>query len=122
MGRREAIVTLAACALLGFSTMPSLLFGFSFFARIGFVPFLLDSALGIVAGVLLGAVLLRQGGVSVPSRREKGATRGSLIGLAVGVVPVLLLGAPPFGMLVAGALVGLAIGRPFDRSSIHRTS
>ena len=115
-------MTLAACALLGFETVPGLLFGFSFFTRIGFVPFLLDSALGIVAGVLLGAVLLGQGGVSVPSRREKGATRGALIGLAVGVVAVLLLGAPPFGMLGAGALVGLAIGRTFDRSSINRTS
>ena len=86
------------------------------------MPFLLASALGIVAGVLLGAVLLRQGGVSVPSRREKGATRGALIGLAVGMVPVLLLGTTPLGMLIAGALVGLAIGRTFDRSSIHRTS
>jgi hypothetical protein len=76
VGRREVIVTLVACTLLGFETVPSLLFGFSFFAGIGFVPFLLGSALGIVAGVLLGAVLLGQGGVSVPSRREKGATRG----------------------------------------------
>jgi hypothetical protein len=62
LGRREAIVTLVACALLGFETVPGLLFGLSFFAKIGFVPFLLDTALGIVAGVLLGAVLLRQGG------------------------------------------------------------
>ncbi len=115
-------MTLVACALLGFDTVPNLLFGLSFFTRIGFVPFLLDSALGIVAGVLLGAVLLRQGGVSVPSRREKGATRGALIGLAVGVVAVLLLSAPAFGMLAFCALVGLAIGRTFDRSSIHRTS
>ena len=122
MSRREAIVTLVACALLGFDTVPNLLFGFSFFTRIGFVPFLVGSALGLVAGVVLGAVLLRQGGVSVPSRREKGATRGALIGLAVGVVPVLLLSAPPFSMLIAGSLVGLAIGRTFDRSSIHRTS
>ena len=122
LSRREAIVTLVACALLGFDTVPSLLFGISFFTGIGSEPFLLDSALGTVADVLLGAVLLRQGGASVPSRREKGATRGALIGLAVGVVPVLLLGASPFGMLIAGALVGLAIGRTFDRSSMHRTS
>ena len=122
VSRRETIVTLVACALLGFDTVPNLLFGLSFFTRLGFVPFLLASALGIVAGVLLGAVLLRQGGVSVPSRREKGATRGALIGLAVGMVPVLLLGTTPLGMLIAGALVGLAIGRTFDRSSIHRTS
>ncbi len=119
MGRREAVVTLVACALLGFETVPSVLFGLSFFAGIGFVPFLLGSALGIVTGALLGAVLLRQGNASVPSRRERGATRGALIGLAVGVVPVLLLSATTFGMLVAGALVGLAIGRTFDRSSIH---
>ncbi len=115
-------MTLAACVLLGFETVPSLLFGFSFFTGIGFVPFLLDSALGIVAGVLLGAVLLGQGGVSVPSRRGKGATRGALAGLVAGVVPVLLLGAPAFGMLGVGALAGLAVGRTFDRSSINRTS
>ncbi len=112
-------MTLVTCALLGFGTVPSVLFGLSFFAGIGFVPFLLGSALGIVTGALLGAVLLRQGNASVPSRRERGATRGALIGLAVGVVPVLLLSATTFGMLVAGALVGLAIGRTFDRSSIH---
>ena len=127
MSRREAIVTLVACALLGFETAPNLLFGFSSFVGIrfvgiGFVPFLLGSALGIVAGVLLGAVLLRQGGVSVPARQEKGATRGALVGLVVAVVPVLWLSAPAFGMLSVGALVGLAIGRTFDRSAIHRTS
>lgn len=127
VSRREAVVTLVACALLGFETAPNLLFGVSVFAGIGFVgigfvPFLLGSALGIVAGVLLGAALLRQGGVSVPTRQEKGATRGALVGLAVAVVPVLWLSAPAFGMLGVGALVGLAIGRTFDRSSIHRTS
>lgn len=123
VSRREAIVTLVACALLGFDTVPSLLFGLSFLSGVGFAPLLLWAAVvGLVAGTLLGTVLLRQGGVSVPSRREKGATRGALIGLAVGVVPALLLSSPPFVMLIAGALVGLAIGRTFDRSSIHRTS
>ncbi len=115
-------MTLVACALLGLEAVPNLLFGLSFFSGFRFASFLLEAVVGLAAGVILGAVLLRQGGVSVPSRREKGATRGALIGLAVGVVAVLLLSAPAFGMLAFCALVGLAIGRTFDRSSIHRTS
>ncbi len=122
MSGRETIVTLVACALLGLETVPNLLFGLSFFSGIGFAPLLLGAAVGLVAGTLLGTVLLRQGGVSVPSRREKGATRGALVGLVVGVVPVLLLSAPAFGMLGAGALVGLAVGRTFDRPPTHQTS
>lgn len=122
MSGREAIVTLVACALLGLEAIPNLLFGLSFFSGIGFASFLIGGAVGLLAGALLGAVLLRQGGVSVPSGLEKGATRGALVGLVVGVAAVLLLSAPPFGMLGFCALFGLAVGRMFDRSSIHRTS
>ncbi len=121
-GGREAIVTLVACALLGFEAVPNLLFGLSFFSRVGFAPFLLGSAAGLVVGVLLGAVLLRQGGVSVPSARERGATRGALVGLVVAAAAVLLLSAPAFGMLGFCVLVGLTVGRVFDRRGIHPTS
>lgn len=114
-------MTLAACALLGFSTAPSLLFGLSFFTGIGGQDFLLHGTLGLVGGCLLGAVLLKQGGISVPSRQEKGATRGALVGLVVGLAAVFLLSVPAFEMLGACALVGLAVGRTFDRSSIRPT-
>jgi hypothetical protein len=119
---RETIVTLVACALLGLETLPNLLVGLSFLSGVGFAPLLLWAAVvGFVAGALLGTVLLRQGGVSVPSRREKGATRGALAGLAAGLVAVLLLGVPALGMLGAGALAGLAVGRTFDRPPTQRT-
>jgi hypothetical protein len=120
---RETIVTLVACALLGLETVPNLLVGLSFLSGVGFAPLLPWAAVvGLVAGALLGTVLLRQGGVSVPSRREKGATRGALVGLVAGLVPVLLLSTPAFGMLGFCALVGLAVGRAFDRPPMHPTS
>ncbi len=115
-------MTLVACALLGLEAVPNLLFGLSFFSGVGFAPFLLGAAVGLASGVVLGAVLLRQGGFSVPSGRERGATRGAIVGLGVGVVAVLLLSAPVVGMLGFCALVGLAVGRTFDRPRIHPTS
>ena len=119
---REAIVTLAACALLGFEAVPSLLFGLSFFSGVGFAPFLLGAAAGLASGVALGAALLRQGGFCVPSGWERGVTRGAIVGLVVGVAAVLMLSAPAFGMLGFCALVGLAVGRTFDRRGIHPTA
>ena len=115
-------MTLVACALLGFDAVPNLLIGFSFFSGSGFVPFLLGAAVGLAAGAILGPVLLRQGGFSVPSGRERGATRGAIVGLGVGVVAVLLLSAPVVGMLGFCALVGLAVGRTFYRTRIHPSS
>ncbi len=115
-------MTLVACALLGFEAVPSLLFGFAVLTGIGGPYFLLHGALGLIGGCALGAVLLGQGGVSVPSRQERGANRGALIGLVVGVVPVFLLGVPIFGVLSICVLAGLAVGRTFDRSPIRRAS
>ncbi len=66
-------------------------------------------------------MVLRQGGVSVPSPEERGATMGAVVGLAVGVVGVLLT-SNLIWVLGTCVLVGLAIGRTFDRPSIHRTS
>ncbi len=67
-------------------------------------------------------VLLRQGGVSIPSPRERGASRGALAGVVVGLVAIFLLGGPIFGVLGICVLVGLAIGRAFDRTAIHPTT
>ena len=69
----------------------------------------------------MGLVLLRQGGVSVPSREERGATRGALAGFAVGVAIMFFL-SDNFGILGTCTLVGLAIGRSFDRPSTHRSA
>ncbi len=122
VSRRAAVLTLVACALLGLETVPNLLFGLSFFGAAAYPSFLLGAVVGLVGGLCLGTVLLRQGGISVPSSQEKGATRGALVGSAVGVVPVLLLSTPAFGMLGFCALVGLAVGRAFDRRPMHPTS
>ena len=120
---RETIVTLVGCALVGFEAVANLLI-LVFIILLGMVwlPYLLFSAVGLMAGLVLGIVLLRQGGISIPSRQERAATRGALVGLVVGVVVVLLTSAPPVGMLGLFGLVGLAIGRTFDRSSIHPTA
>lgn len=115
-------MTLVAGALLGAEAVPNLLFSASYVFNAPFVysygtgplPFLLTSALGLAVGVLLGAALLRQGGVSVPSSRERGATGGAIAGLVLGVLTVVLFGASPAGMLGFFALVGLAVGRTFD--------
>lgn len=110
MGRREAIVTLVACALLGFEALPSLLFGFVVPFGTGGPPYNpLSGLLGLLGGCALGLVLLRQGGVSVPSREERGATRGALAGFAVGVV---IFGARPRDRLRPAALgPRLGVGR-----------
>jgi hypothetical protein len=80
------------------------------------------SALGLICGCMLGIVLVRQGGISIPSRQQGGASTGALVGLVVGVVAVLLLGGPVFGLLGICVLVGLAVGRAFDRRSIHSSA
>ncbi len=122
MGRREAIVTLVACALLGFEALPSLLFGFVVPFGTGGPPYNpLSGLLGLLGGCALGLVLLRQGGVSVPSREERGATRGALAGFAVAVVILFSLSGN-VGIIGTCTLAGLAIGRTFDRSSIQRIS
>jgi hypothetical protein len=77
--------------------------------------YLLSSILSLIGGCVLGLVLLRQGGVSVPSSEERGASRGALAGLMVGVVAIFLLGGPIVGLLGTCVLVGLAVGRTFDR-------
>ena len=119
---RETVVTLVACALLGLEAVPSLLVGFVVFLVTGGPPYyLLSGLVGLAGGCALGLVLLRQGGVSVPSRQERGATRGALVGLAVGTVATFFL-AGNVGVLGTCALVGLAIGRTFDRPSIHRSA
>ena len=123
---RETIVTLVVCVLLVFEGIGSFLMGFTVLlgmrSPIGPPPYLLHSALSLIGGCLLGVVLLRQGGISIPSREERGASRGALVGLVVGVVAVFLTGGPIVGLLGICVLVGLAVGRTFDRSSIHRTS
>jgi hypothetical protein len=88
----------------------------------GWAPYLLPGALGLIGGCGLGLVLLRQGGISIPSRQERAATRGALVGLVVGVVVVLLTSGPIVGIVGICVLVGLAVGRTFDRSSIHPTA
>lgn len=115
VSRREAIVTLIACALPGLEAGVS--FGVAFAVLLGTDPQLspLFSALGLVGGCAVGVALLRQGGISVPSPEESGASRGALVGLAVGVVAVFLVGGPIVGLLGICVLVGLAVGRMFDR-------
>ncbi len=115
-------MTLVTSALLGLETVPNLLFGLSFFGAASSTSLLLGAFIGLVGGLWLGSVLLSQGGISVPSSQERGAIRGALVGSAVGVVPVLLLSTPALGVLGFCALVGLAVGRAFDRPPIHPTS
>ena len=114
VSRNEAIVTLVVCALLGLEAGQSLLFGFTVLLRLGAYPFLFYSAISLIGGCVLGAVLLGQGGISIPSRAEKGAIRGSLAGLVVGVVSIFLLSGPIVGLLGICGLGGLAVGRMFD--------
>lgn len=115
-------MTLVACALLGFEAVPSVFVGFVVLLATGEPPYyLLSGLLGLLGGCALGLVLLRQGGLSVPSREERGATRGTLVGLAVGAVATFFL-AGNVGVLGTCVLVGLAIGRTFDRPSIHRSA
>lgn len=73
MGGRETIVTLIACALLRFEPVPGLLVGLVVLLGTGMPQHYLLSGL---IGLALGLVLLWRGGVSVPAREEKGATRG----------------------------------------------
>ena len=122
MSSRADVATLIVCALLGLETVSNLLFGLSFFGVAPYPSLLLGAFVGLVGGLWLGSVLLSQGGISVPSSQERGASRGALVGSAVGVVPILLLSTPAFGVLGFCALVGLAVGRAFDRPPMHPTS
>jgi hypothetical protein len=108
---REAFVTLVACVLLVFEVVPGFVIGFGILTGVGGPSYLLYVALALVGGGVLGAVLLRQGGISVPSGEERGASRGALVGLVVGVVGVFLTG-NVIGVLGTCVLVGLAVGRP----------
>lgn len=119
---REALGTLVACALLGLEAAPSLWVGTSVLLATGDVPsyYLLSGAAGLFGGTFLGLMLLRQGGVSVPSREERGGTRGALAGFAVGI-GILFLLSGNVGILGTFVLVGVAIGRTFDRPSIRRS-
>ncbi len=114
VSRNEAIVTLVVCALLGLEAGQSLLLGFTVLFGLGAYPFAFYSALSLVGGCVLGAVLLVQGGISIPSRAEKRAIRGTLFGLVVGLVVVFLLSGPIVGLLGICGLGGLAVGRMFD--------
>jgi hypothetical protein len=114
---REAIVTLVACVLLMFEAVPGVALSFAVLTGAGdaFYPSnLLYAARALIGWGALGSVLLGQRGVSVPSREERGASRGALVGLAVGVVGVILTG-NVLGILGTCVLVGLAVGRTFDR-------
>jgi hypothetical protein len=62
----------------------------------------------------LGAVLLRQGGLSIPSPEEKKATGGALVGLAVGVAVLFVMGGPTLGTLGLFVLTGFAVGRALE--------
>ncbi len=108
-------MTLVACALLGFEAGHSFSLGFTVLLGLGAYPYLIYDGLSLIAGCVLGAVLLRQGGISIPSSGERGASRGALVGLVVGVVALFLLGGPIIGLLGTCVLVGLAVGRAFDR-------
>ena len=119
---RETVVTLVACALLGFEAGHSFFLGLAVLLGIGALPSPLYSVLSLIGGCVLGAVLLRQGGISIPSRGERGASRGALVVLVVGGAAVYLLGEPIVGLPGICALVGLAVGRTFDRSSIRRSA
>ncbi len=119
-------MTLIACALLGLeaasgpSALLIVLLGMGGAYSSG--PYLLlGSALGMIGGCVLGLVLLRQGGISIPSREQRGATRGALVGFVVGVL-ASFFGTSNFGTLGICVLIGLAVGRAFDRSSIQPTS
>lgn len=113
---REATVTLAACVLLGLEVVPSLLSFFFVLMGFGLTPYsplygvigstIAGLLLGGVLGALLGVVLLRQGGVSVPSRGERGAGTGALAGIVVGLLGHFLLGVPIAGSIGVCVLVG----------------
>jgi hypothetical protein len=120
VSRREAIVTLVACALLGFDAVRGLALWVAALLQTGGPYYALFDLLGLAGGCVLGLVLLRQGGVSVPSREEKGATVGALVGLVVGALTFPLLA--NVGILGICVLVGIAMGRTLDRSAIHPTS
>ena len=121
MSGRETIVTLVACVLLVFEAVPGPVLGFAILTGIGGPSYPLYGALALIGGGVLGLVLLRQGGISVPSPQERGARRGALAGLIVGVVASFFVGLN-VGVLGTCVLVGLAVRRTFDRSPIHRST
>jgi len=118
---REIIVTLVACPLLVFEAVPGIVLWLSVLTGVGGPSYLLYLALALVGGGVLGLVLLRQGGISIPSPQERGASRGALAGLIVGAVASFFVGLN-VGVLGTCVLVGLAVGKTFDGSSIHPTA
>jgi hypothetical protein len=118
VSRREAIVTLILCALVGFDALPSLLSGLLIFTRIGppnsLTLHVLIMVAGLIVGLVLGAVLLREGGLRIPSPEEKMATAGALVGLAVGLVVLFASSGPALGTLGLFVLAGLAAGKALE--------
>ena len=121
MGGREIVVTLVACVLLVFEAVSGIVLWFGILTGVGGPSYLLYLALALIGGGALGLVLLRQGGVSIPSPEERGASRGALAGLIVGAVASFFVGLN-VGVVGTCVLVGLAVGRTFDGSSIHPTA
>lgn len=118
VSRREAIVTVIVCALVGFDALPSLLSGFLIFTRVGppnsLALHVLIMVVSLMVGVVLGVVLLREGGISIPSPEEKKATGGALVGLAVGAVVLFVSSGPALGTVGLFVLTGLAAGRALE--------
>ena len=111
-------MTLVVCALAGFDALPSLLSGLLILTRIGppnsLTLYVLVWVVSLIVGVVLGAVLLRQGGLSIPSPEERKATGGALVGLAVGVAVLFIMGGPALGTLGLFVLTGFAVGRALE--------
>lgn len=132
ISRRETVVTLVACVLLGWEVVSSLLFSLAILLGLELSPYaslistlgyeILLAIPGLVLGGVLSVVLLRQGGVSIPSRGERGATKGAIIGIVAGLAIAFFGAVPITGSIGICVLVGLAVGRTFDRTPIRPTS
>ena len=124
-------MTLVACVLVGWEVASNLSFSLAILLGLELSPYaslyetlgyqLLVSIPGLVLGGVLGVVLLSQGGVSVPSRGERGATRGVIVGVVVGLALSFFIGLPATSGIGLWVLIGLAVGRTFDGASMHRT-
>ena len=74
---RTTIVTLIAYVLLVFEAVPGFVLGFAVLTGVGGASYPLYASLALIGGGVLGLVLLRQGGISIPAPQERGATRGA---------------------------------------------
>jgi hypothetical protein len=72
---RTTIVTLVACVLLVFEAVPGFVLGLAVLTGVGEPSYPLYVALALIGGRVLGLVLLKQGGISIPAPQEKEATR-----------------------------------------------